>query len=122
MPADGFFDDFKAPAADEAALFSEEDFQRLRALFLESGLPLDELQARYRAALDDILAAKGHAIEWAQEHHGSYPFVAAYSSAEELAVLRDEAAAAAVACKGLTEREEWVPPPPDEEPERLEDE
>jgi hypothetical protein len=57
--------------------------------------------------------------QWAQAHHPHYPYVAAFGDASELEVLRSEAAAAA-GCK-LTEREEWVPPPPDEEPETAAD-
>jgi hypothetical protein len=60
-------------------------------------------------------------VQWAQVHHGNYPYVAAYDSADELELLRSEAAAAAKACTALAEKEEWVPPPPDDEPETAAD-
>lgn len=60
---DDFFDDFRAaPRQEEEELFSEEDFQRVRSLFLE-GHPTGELRVRYRALLEEILGARGRSVE-----------------------------------------------------------
>lgn len=120
---EGFYDDFKASAPkDEEALFSNEDFQRLRSLFLEKELSLEDLHSQYKALLQEIFGAKGRTVEWAQEHHGSYPWVMAYSSLGELETVRAEAVAAAEECVNISgTKEEWVPPPPDEEPETAAD-
>lgn len=61
-------------------------------------------------------------MQWAQERHGHYPYVAAYTSTQELELIRSEAVAAADECTDITgTKEEWVPPPPDEEPETAAD-
>lgn len=117
-----FFDDFGAGSKpQEEVLFSEDDFRRLRTLFLDQALSLEELHRRYRAALEEILAAQGRTVEWALANHGHYPYCAAYAHADDLARVRDEAVAAARECGALLPKEEWTPPPPDEEPETAAD-
>lgn len=121
--ADTFFDDFKPLAAagedqGDEQLFTDDDFQRLRALFLE-GHPADELRRRYRALLAELLGARGRSVEYAKERHGDYPYVAAYDDDAALDTLAAEAAAAGRV--KVAEKEEWVPPPPDDEPETAAD-
>lgn len=43
--------------------------------------------------------------------------MAAYDDEAALETLAAEAAAAGKECEGMAEKEEWVPPPPDAEPE-----
>lgn len=43
-------------------LFSDDEFQRLRDLFLEKHSP-EELHARYKELMVEILGARGHSIE-----------------------------------------------------------
>lgn len=119
---DEFFDEFGAgPAGGEEVLFTDDDFQRLRGLFLDKALSLEDLHAEYKRALEEMLAARGKSVEWAQEHHADYPYVAAYSRLADLELIRSEAVAAAKECGTVKPAEEWTPPPPDEEPETAAD-
>ena len=67
------------------------------------------------------LSRPAPAAQWAQAHHGSYPYIAAYTDAAALHVLRKEEEVAAAAAHKMASKDEWVPPPPDEEPETAAD-
>jgi hypothetical protein len=60
-------------------------------------------------------------LQWALENHAQYPYCTAYSSLSDLDLIRSEAVAAAKQCGKVQPKEEWTPPPPDEEPETAAD-